>query len=326
MRSINIILWLVFILKSNLVEDGESYISYSIMQKCMSRDWIKFYFYKGPSFIGSDKSFDEAVYVSFGVPFDNTASYRPGSRFAPLYLRLLSEYLELPREGLISLCDLGDLPPTNSLELMLKRVSESVKRICEEGKIPVILGGEHTLTLASAQAIEDVDVLVVFDAHLDMRDEFMDTKLNHTTWLRRLIERKKFERLIVIGARAYLDEELDYARGNGIEVITSREVFLDFYGSMKKIRTLLSGSRKGYISLDIDVLDPGYAPGVSNPEPGGLTPIHFFQLVEAIAENLMLRGIDLVEVNPLFDNGVAAANGIYAVYYALLASATTTSS
>ena len=233
----------------------------------MSEDWIKFYFYKGPSFIGSEKNFDEAVYAAFGVPFDATASYRPGARFAPLELRFMSENLELPEENKISLVDLGDLSPTNSVEVMLKRVGVVVEEIVEAGKIPIAMGGEHTLTLASASKFEKDMVLVVFDAHLDMRDEYMDTKVNHTTWLRRLIESDSVSGVIVLGARAFIEEERRFAEENGVKIVTSFDIELDFKKSAETISKLVSDAAGVYLSIDLDVLDPGYAPGVSNPEP-----------------------------------------------------------
>jgi len=291
----------------------------------MSEDWIRFHFYKGPSFIGSEKSFQEADYVAFGVPFDATASYRPGSRFAPLELRVMSEYLELPGEESILLADLGDLPLTNSVEAMLKRVGEVVEKIVSEEKVPIALGGEHTLTLASASKFRSGVALVIFDAHLDLRDEYMDTRINHTTWLRRFLESSGAEKVVIIGARAYTKEEVECAEKFEMKIITSAEVLQDFEKAVVEVRRLTSDVDGIYLSLDLDVLDPGYAPGVSNPEPGGIAPSHFFELIKAVSR-AGVRGVDVVEVNPLFDNGQAAANAVYAVYYSLLASSTTSSS
>jgi len=290
----------------------------------MPEDWIHFYFYKGPSFIGSEKSFEEATYIAFGVPFDATASYRPGSRFAPTFLRIMSENLEVPEERLIKLADLGDLPLTNSVEVMLRRVEAVVEKITTKGKVPVILGGEHTLTLAAASKIPKDAILIIFDAHLDLRDEYMDTRVNHTTWLRRLVEKRKFPEIVIIGARAYTREELKCAEENETKIITSLEINENFRECREKVSKIVSGFDKTYISIDIDVLDPAYAPGVGNPEPGGITPIHLFQLIR-IVSGKELAGVDVVEVNPLFDSGESAANAVYAVYEALLTASTTSS-
>lgn len=290
----------------------------------MPESWIEFLFRRGPLFIGSEKRFDEADYAAFGVPFDATSSHRPGSRFAPLELRLMSEYLELPEEYRISLCDLGDLHPTGSVEFMLRRVGEAVERIAERGKVPVILGGEHTISLGSVPRLREVKWLIVFDAHLDMRDELMDTKLNHSTWLRRLLEESEVEKTILVGARAYVDEEEEFAEKHDVEIISSTEIFFDFKASARRLKALTSSASNVYLSIDLDVLDPAYAPGVSNPEPGGISPIHLYELVK-ICSRAGLRGLDLVEVNPLFDNGLAAANAVYAAYHALLTSSTTSS-
>ena len=290
----------------------------------MPESWIEFLFRRKPLFIGSEKNFDEADYVAFGVPFDATSSHRPGSRFAPLELRLMSEYLELPEEHKISLCDLGDLHPTGSIEIMLRRVGEAVEKIAERGKVPVILGGEHTVSLASVFGLREVECLIVFDAHLDMRDEFMDTKLNHSTWLRRLLEKHKVNKTIIVGARAYVEEEREFAEKHQVEIISTMEIFFDFKTSARKLKALTSDASNVYLSIDLDVLDPAYASGVSNPEPGGIFPIHLYEMVKICSE-AGLRGLDLVEVNPLFDNGLAAANAVYAAYHALLTSSTTSS-
>ena len=290
----------------------------------MPESWIEFLFRREPLFVGSEKSFDEADYAAFGVPFDATSSHRPGSRFAPLELRLMSEYLELPEEHRISLCDLGDLHPTGSVELMLRRVEEAAEKIAEHDKVPVILGGEHTISLASVSGLREVGCLIVFDAHLDMREEFMDTRLNHSTWLRRLLEKREMEKVIIVGARAYSDEEEEFAEKHGVKIISSTEIFFDFKASARKLKALTSDAGNIYLSIDLDVLDPAYAPGVSNPEPGGISPIHLYELIK-ICSKAGLRGLDLVEVNPLFDNGLAAANAVYAAYHALLTSSTTSS-
>lgn len=287
----------------------------------MNRDWIEFLFYKGPSFVGAGASFEEADYAAFGVPFDATASYRPGSRFGPLSLRIASEYLELPAERMIRLCDLGDLHPTNSVEVMLQRVGEAVEKITGAGRIPVILGGEHTLTLGSASRLRNISCLVIFDAHLDMRDEFMDTRINHTTWLRRLLEKREIDRVIVVGTRKYVTEEFGVTDDIGVHVISSVEIFLDLKGAMRKLEALTSGLENIYLSIDVDVLDPGYAPGVSNPEPGGIAPIHLYELIKLVSEK-GLAAMDVVEVNPLFDDGSAVACAVYAAYYAMLSSTT----
>jgi len=291
----------------------------------MSEDWARFHFHRGPSFMCSERSFREARYIVFGVPFDATASYRPGSRFAPRELRLASEYLELPGAEAIPLADLGDLPLTSSVDAMLRRVGEVVERIIAEGRVPIALGGEHTLTLASVPKLGSGTALIVFDAHLDMRDEYMDTRINHTTWLRRLLELGEVDSVIVIGARAYLAEEVECAERFGVKMITSAEIFQDFERAVVKVKRLTSEVGGVYLSLDLDVLDPGYAPGVGNPEPWGIAPQHLFELVGAVS-GVGVRGIDVVEVNPLFDNGSTAANAVYAIYRSLLSAPTTPSS
>jgi len=291
------------------------------MYKGMKDDWIKLYLCRKPSFMSSERGYEESEFIVFGVPFDATASFRPGARFAPMEIRRASENIEFSDLGGIRLADLGDLIPTNSVTWMLRRVSRVVGEILGDGKTPIILGGEHTLTLASALKVcKRGGGLIVLDAHLDLRDEFMDTRLNHTTWLRRLFERSKGLKTMIIGVRKAPSNLIEYAEKNGIEILEADRIMKEYVKSIKVVKDYVSTLSEVYLSIDMDVLDPAYAPGVSNPEPCGLSPTMVRGILEEIC-SVKLVGLDVVEVNPLFDFGQASYYAAYMIYTALARSA-----
>ncbi|MEM4528402.1 MAG: agmatinase [Desulfurococcaceae archaeon] len=236
-----------------------------------------------------------------GVPLDVTSTYRPGSRFAPdrirdaacnLELFSLTTGLSLERSGFN---DLGNimLPPgdidgsLHRINYLARAISESVLR-----GLNVFLGGEHLITYPLTKAFSDkVDTIIVFDAHLDMRSEYMDSRVNHATFLRKLIE--EGFRVIHLGSRAYSEEELEFAKDRA-----------DVFNVVDVMRGRINLSKLGrvYLSIDMDVFDPSYAPGVSNPEPFGLGPWQFLDILAKIIENCDdITAIDVVEVNPLVD-------------------------
>ena len=283
----------------------------------MKNDWIELYLCKKPSFMGSERSYEESEFILFGVPFDATVSFRPGARFAPMEIRRASENIEFSSLSGIRLADVGDLGLTSSVTWMLKRVSRIVGEILSDGKTPIILGGEHTLTLASALKVcKRGGGLIVLDAHLDLRDEFMDTRLNHTTWLRRLLERFEDLKMMIIGVREASSDLNDYAEKKRIKILKANRIMKEYVGSIKAVKDYVSTLNEVYLSIDMDVLDPAYAPGVSNPEPCGLSPTMVREIVEEIC-SIKLGGLDVVEVNPLFDFGQTSCYAAYFIYTAL---------
>ena len=267
--------------------------------------------------MGSERSYEESEFILFGVPFDATVSFRPGARFAPMEIRRASENIEFSSLSGIRLADVGDLSLTNSVTWMLKRVSRIVGEILSDGKTPIILGGEHTLTLASALKVcKRGGGLIVLDAHLDLRDEFMDTRLNHTTWLRRLLERFEDLKMMIIGVREASSDLNDYAEKKRIKILKANRIMKEYVSSIKAVKDYVSTLNEVYLSIDMDVLDPAYAPGVSNPEPCGLSPTMVREIVEEICST-KLGGLDVVEVNPLFDFGQTSCYAAYFIYTAL---------
>jgi len=253
---------------------------------------------------------DMAPKVSvFGVPFDATSTYRAGSRFAPNAIREAFLNIEVYFRDLdvdlekVCIEDLGNLKQTGSVQSMVVAVQRVTEELLQQKKIPAILGGEHTLTYASYLATAG-SMLVVFDAHLDLRDEFADMRLSHATYLRRLLEEADTE-AIVIGARAAAKEEWDFAEKKKLKVIPPPSEDHTLQDYVKMVKSSI-GERSIYVSIDLDVVDPAYAPAVGNPEPGGLTSREFLTILGAL-KGCRFVGFDIVELDPLVDTGASAA-------------------
>lgn len=285
----------------------------------MQNDLLRFYLKSRLSLFSVGEDYENAEYIVFGVPFDSTTSFIPGCRFGPLAIRLFSENVDHPDMDKMSLkiADLGDLLHTVNVRWMLKRVYRVVKKIIGDGKKPVILGGEHTLTLASLKALAKytMPTIVIFDAHLDLRSEFMDTKINHATWLRRFLDKKK-SKIAIIGYRDFSREEIEYAEKNIDLLISTEDIEENIDESVDRLSSFLKNSEKIYVSIDLDVLDHVSIFGVSNPSPGGLTYMQITRLLDKIFRE-KITGIDVVEANPLIDKGVSASYGAYLISYIL---------
>ena len=274
-----------------------------------------------PGFMGSQQSFEEAKYAILGVPFDVTSTYRSGARFAPLAIREASLNIEgySFRTGMdvedLKIHDLGDLHVTGDAELTLGRLALVANDLFEAEKVPVLIGGEHTITLGVLRSLEDVAV-VSFDAHLDLRDDYLGLTLSHTTFMRRIKEDTKPSKILEIGTRAICKEELEYAKTSGIEYLPAQQIRKDgVEKTAETLEDLLEGYEKIYLTIDMDVLDPAFAPAVQNPEPEGLDTPTLLDLLEAVCDSRVV-GLDLVEVAPHYDRGlttIQAAKTIFEV-------------
>jgi agmatinase len=279
-------------------------------------------------FSGFQKSFEEADYVILGVPFDATSTYRTGARFGPNAIRMASLNIETYsfRSGVdvedLRIHDLGDLHVSMDAEQTLDRLAKVVGEILEAGKMPVVIGGEHTITMGVLKGLENrlmQTAVVSFDAHLDLRDEFMGLRLSHTTFMRRINEQMKPAAILEVGTRAVCKEELEYSKKTGIKFLTTHQIRV--MGSEKAsewLREKLGGCRHVYLSIDMDVLDPAYAPAVQNPEPDGLDITTVLDVLCDVCDKRVV-GIDIVEVTPNYDFGVTALQASK-VIFELLAS------
>jgi len=266
-------------------------------------------------FSGVQKTFEDATYIVFGVPFDSTSTYRNGARFAPQAIRQASLNIETYsfRSGVdvedLALHDAGDLDVSMETQKTLEMTRLVVEDIAAVGKIPVALGGEHTITLGTTKGLGNrlaKTAIVSFDAHMDLRCEFLGSTLSHTTFMQLINEEFKPAKIIEVGTRSACKEELAYAKKAGVEFFTSQEIIKQ--GSLligEQLREKLLPYENLFLTIDMDVLDPAFAPAVQNPEPDGISTSALIDLVCSLCDKRVL-GFDIVEVVPIYDQGITA--------------------
>jgi len=247
----------------------------------------------------------------FGVPFDSTSTYRIGSRFGPNAIREAFMNIEIYSKTLgfdlehSSIEDLGNIKHTSNVDKMIIYTYETTKKILSDGYTPVLLGGEHTITFGGFGAMPKNTALIIFDAHLDVRDEYDDLKLMHATFLRRLREKHTELRIVHIGSRAATREEWEFAASHQFSIITAHDILTsnNFQNTLKR---LLAYVKSVYISIDLDVLDPGFAPGVANPEACGVSTRQVLDCLYLLKDK-NIKGFDIVELCPPYDpSGITA--------------------
>jgi agmatinase len=277
-------------------------------------------------FSGFQKAFGDADYVVLGVPFDVTSTYRTGARFGPNAIREASLNIETYsfRSGIdveeLRIHDMGDLHISASTEETLERLARVIGEIFDSGKTPVTIGGEHTITLGVLKGLSNKvskTAVLSFDAHLDLRDEFMGLRLSHTTFMRRLNEQLKPVKILEVGTRAVCREELEYTEKAGIDFITAQQIRRDgIKQTLKVLKQKLADVKSVYVSVDMDVLDPAYAPAVQNPEPDGLESHTLLDILCSVCDKRVV-GFDVVEVAPNYDHGISAIQAAKVVFEAL---------
>jgi agmatinase len=266
-------------------------------------------------FSGIQKTFEEAKYVIFGVPFDATSTYRTGARFGPTAIRQASLNIETYsfRSGMdmedLALYDAGDLHISGDAEQTNDMTKLVVEDILAAGKVPVALGGEHTITLGIAQGLGDrakKTAFVSFDAHLDLREEFLGLTYSHTTFMQLINEQLKPAKIIEVGTRSACQDELAYAKKSGVEFFTSQQIIKQ--GSepiIAQLKEKLEPYENVYLTVDMDVLDPAFAPAVQNPEAEGITTTALLDIACALCDKRVV-GFDVLEIAPIYDQGTSA--------------------
>ena len=260
-------------------------------------------------FNGFEQKFDESDVILFGSPFDGTASFRAGARFAPREVRTHSEGLETYSPHFqvdlqnYPLHDGGDLPlyaATNNVENVLGTIEEYVKGLVLQHKKPLMVGGDHLTTLPAIDAVSRhyPDLCIIqLDAHTDLADTFMGDALSHASVIRRAWELVGDNRIFQLGIRSGPAEEFAWAPGH-----TALYPF-----NLKAIEKVVQeiGKRPVYLTVDLDVLDPSVVSGTGTPEPGGVL---FHELLEAllVCKELNIVGADLVELAPHYDHSGAS--------------------
>tara|TARA_Y100000996_G_scaffold205370_1_gene161132 strand:+ start:530 stop:1396 length:867 start_codon:yes stop_codon:yes gene_type:complete len=252
----------------------------------------------------------EPVAKLFGIPFDSTHSYKPGCRFGPDVIRDAFNNIEIfmPEFGVdleeVSIQDLGNLEHTVVAQNMIDMVRKTTSELKDSSNQLIILGGEHSLTYGSYMSYPKDTGYVVFDAHYDLRDEYAGTKLSHAAYLRRIIEERGSENIIHVGARAYVKEELEFLTEHNVKTISDSEIRMG--DGPKLLQKMTQKFENLYVSIDLDVLDPAFAPGVGNPEAIGITSRELHDMVVSL-KNTHIVAADIVELNPTFDNGSTAS-------------------
>jgi agmatinase len=284
-------------------------------------------------------TFQDSDAILYGIPLDITTTFGKGASHGPEAIRitsakqtesfLLDEKQEIFEK--IKIYDLGDLTLVNSkanynyeklLENNLKSISKINKinsLIRQEKKVPIILGGEHTLSYFSIKSIANENPIIIhFDAHRDMKPIYEQKKICHTTPFFHLIDEGhiKGDNIIQIGIRQSDKEENDIALNSGVYTFTGWDINKNLKEVTREIRKL-TNNRKIYITFDIDVYDICYVPCTGTPEPFGLNPFQITEILKSINKNTALIGIDMVEVavkNSDYREGTLATQTLYRIF------------
>ena len=259
----------------------------------------------GSIFSDANAQLSNSKYVIFGAPLDATGTHRHGTAEGPSSIRNESYTLEsyIPDFNIdlldVPIYDMGDLP----MEKPKDEISEATKKILDGGKIPIMLGGEHSISPYALTEFKDVSVLV-FDAHLDYRDDLRGDRNNHACACMRMREVLQGKPILPVGIRSICKSEYLQAEKDGLNYITADKV--RELGS-KKLIGLIDDMLPGnlYVSVDIDGIDPAFAPGVGTPEPYGIDALVVRDVTRHLASRTL--GLDIVEVCPPADNGNTAA-------------------
>ena len=256
------------------------------------------------TFIGCDSEYEESKIVLFGAPFDSTTSFRPGARFGSSAIRHesfgIETYSPYQDKDLTDLTvfDCGDLELCfGSPEDALKDIEEQARKIVNDGKLPIMLGGEHLVTFAAVKAVFEKYPkmhIIHFDAHADLRDDYLGAKLSHACVIRRCFELVGDGRIHQFCIRSGDREEFRFADEH-----TDMHKF-DFDGLKELVEELKSDNLPVYFTIDLDCLDPSVFCGTGTPEAGG---VNFKELLNAILEvsKTNIVGADLNELAPMLD-------------------------
>ena len=254
------------------------------------------------TFLGCDSEFCDSKIVIFGAPFDSTTSYRPGTRFASRYMRAESYGLETysPYQDLdledIDIFDSGDLELCfGDTQKALEDIENHTREILDSDKLPLMIGGEHLVTLGAVRAVYEKypDLHVIhFDAHADLRDEYLGATLSHASVIHRVWDMVGDDKIYQFGIRSGERAEFEWGKNH---VKTQKFNFDGLDGVIERLK-----GKPVYFTIDLDVLDPSVFPGTGTPEAGGVS---FTELLDAILKvsKLNIVGMDINELSPMLD-------------------------
>jgi agmatinase len=253
-------------------------------------------------FLSSTASFEEGKVVILGCPYDGSATFRPGARFGPSAIRKASWGIEtfspyFKRDlTQLQIHDMGDLElPFGEKEASLRLIGKAVRKILSKKKFPILLGGDHLITLPIVDEFLRVEHdlhLIQIDAHADLREDYLGETLSHCTVMKKILNRLDRRRFFQIGIRSGTEEEYKLAEKMKCLVLSGP---VSVRSMAKRLK-----NRPVYVTLDLDVLDPGLLPGVGTPEPGGLSFGGLITLLKEL-QPLHVVGFDIVELTPDYD-------------------------
>ena len=250
--------------------------------------------------------FEDAEFVILGVPFDRTASFRSGAMAGPNAIREASQSFEpyvFEHDLLltkIKIHDAGNIEDVYTSEEMVKATEKRIMEIVDAGKFPIILGGDHSATIPAVRAFKNIGVMTI-DAHLDFREQYEGNRLSHACVLRRNADQVGIENVLAYGVRSISMEEKNAAMPEYIDAYTIQDE-----GVEKTFKKALNMMKREdiYFSLDIDGIDPAFAPGTGTPEPFGLSSLDVKTCIKMLAPRMV--GFDVTEVSPPYDKGNTA--------------------
>jgi len=262
-------------------------------------------------FADAEADFNNANFVIFGVPYGKTSSFRYGAEKAPKAIRQASWNFETYdiRTGIDlkekKIHDYGNLDVDNSnSKVMVEKATDFTSLILKENKFPIVIGGEHSITSGVIKAFPKDIAILCLDAHMDYRKSYENDAYNHACTVRRITDHIGVKDIAVLGVRSAEKKEFYDAKRDGLFYKDSFSIRKNGISETIKETKIYLKNKKIYLTLDIDVIDPAYAPGTSTPEPFGLTPFDVLELIDAFSSQLI--GFDVVEVCPAYDHGETA--------------------
>ncbi len=261
---------------------------------------------EGSIFMGAKREPKDCQIGIFGIPYDGTTSFRPGSRFGPAAIREVSNSIEsyCPQLGIdledLDYADFGSLDiPFGAPEPVIALVKEATEKLISLGLKPLLLGGEHSISSGSVEVMANKFndlVLVQLDAHADMRQSWLGSKNNHACAMRRCLEILPSQKLFQVGIRSGTKEEFQ-------NLIEQKRLVTHLHGeSAKHLKEVLSPfiGKPIYLSIDLDWFDPSIMPGTGTPEPGGYFWPDFNEIINVLKEHKIVA-TDIVELAPQLD-------------------------
>ncbi len=272
--------------------------------------------------VNSSNPDDKKIFGVLGVPFDGTTSYMTGARYGPRFVREASYNFErynyiLDKDVSAEVYDFGDLEVVNgNFKKTCLQLKTTITEILEMGIVPITIGGDHSISYCVLKAMEENDKLnfqdltiIHFDAHMDLRDLYLGEKYSHATVMHRIFDLNP-KRIIQIGVRSASEEESTFALEKNLNIYTSNDVD----EKLDEIIILLKNINGPiYLTFDIDVLDPSYAPSVGTPSSCGMNPKQIEKLIYSLKGKKIL-GLDLVEVSSTKIGDITSLNAAKIIY------------